>query len=215
MKSSPLSIFSLNILLLGLFSFNAHGQGLLSNPGSPPDIAPPLNTPTIEPGDPPAAAPETIPVIDEEVINVSTRGFLNTGSGNEFNLGFQISGNVPTTVVIRITGEDTLRPVFDSALGGDSSTIVLAQDPNMTVRRTDVSPPIVVAEQDDWTELSAYLLDLVTGTAFDPTSGNSAIGETECLMPITLEPGNYTVQVFGRDGNDNGVVLGEVTSIAD
>lgn len=158
---------------------------------------------------------EIPPDADVEVINVSTRGFLNSGPGNEFNLGFQISGNAPLTVVIRVTGEDTLRSVFDAALGGDSSNISLVQDPNMTLRRTDVSPPIVVAQQDDWEELTADLLDLLAGTAFDPVTGNNTIGTTECVMPITLEPGNYTVQVFGGGDDDNGVVLGEVNSISE
>ena len=212
-------IFSLFTLCLSfiLLSFqNLYSQSVPEDPPPPPpNVNPPSEPPDFEPTDPPEDAPESVPETDDEVINVSTRGFLNSGPGNEFNLGFQISGNVPVTVVIRITGEDTLRPVFDNALGGDSSSISLVQDPNMTLRRTDVSPPIVVAQQDNWEELSADLLDLLTGTAFDPVAGDNALGAAECLMPVTLEPGNYTVQVFGGGDDDNGVVLGEVNSIAE
>lgn len=207
--------FIFGFCLVGSFPLSAQQNPPENAPPPPPNVDPPSDPPDTTPGDPPDDAPGSIPETDFEVINVSTRGFLNSGPGNEFNLGFQISGNVPITVVIRITGEDTLRPVFDSALGGDSSSIILVQDPNMTLRRTDVSPPIIVAQQDDWSELSTYMLDLVSGTAFDPATGNSAIGTTECLMPITLEPGNYTVQVFGGGEDDNGVVLGEVNSIGE
>jgi hypothetical protein len=143
-----------------------------------------------------------------EIINVSTRGFLNSTAGNEFNLGFVVMGPDPATVVIRVGGEGTLRSIFDTALGGEGASvgvIEMVQDPRIELFDASLNSLGTRDNLEDEPQIS-----LLSGTSLDPVSGSLPSGANDAVMIVTLDPGNYTVQAFGADENDSGVIIGNV-----
>jgi hypothetical protein len=129
----------------------------------------------------------------EKLINISTRGPVQTGSGLMI-AGFVIQGDQPKRVLVRAVG-----PTLGSRFGvpGSLSSVHLDLFKGATL----------LASADDWAEATnaGQIIDatrLVGGFQLATNSSDAAV-------LLTLTPGSYTVHVSGRDGA-TGVSLVEV-----
>jgi outer membrane protein assembly factor BamB len=131
----------------------------------------------------------------ERLRNLSTRGFV----GNDQSIlipGLVVGGTSPRTFVIRAVGETLGQPPFNVAG-------VLADPLLRLTTRTGVP----IAENDDWGQapnVAALQAAFDAVGAFALTSGSR-----DAALLVTLDAGEYTVQVSGKSGA-TGVVLVEV-----
>lgn len=124
--------------------------------------------------------------IDAEFINVSTRGLVGTGAGEEMNLGFILRGNEPQTVLFIGKGP---------SLGGLGVANTIA-DPRISIHDVE-SAGAMIAENDNWQDSpNAGLIELST---IPPSDDN------EAAEALTLSPGSYTMLLFGE-----GIGQGEI-----
>jgi hypothetical protein len=124
------------------------------------------------------------------LVNVSV--LKNLGSG--LTVGFVIAGSAPVKVVIRAIG-----PTLGAAPFNVPGVVA---DPRLAVRLP--SSPTVITENNDWggtTQLTAAFAQ-VGAFALPATSRDAAV-------LVTLDPGNYTVEVSGTGGT-SGTALVEV-----
>jgi hypothetical protein len=131
------------------------------------------------------------PVATGKLINVSTRGRVETGE-RILIAGFVVEGG-PRRVVIRGVGP---------ALGGFGVTGFLV-DPELVVLRGSA----VVATNDNWgqgTNAASFAATAATSGAFPYTAGSADAG-----LLLDLDAGAYTVQLRGKN-DTTGVALVEV-----
>lgn len=134
------------------------------------------------------------------VVNLSSRGFVGTGSA-VFTPGLVIQGTNSRTVMIRGVGPE---------LAGFGIPGTLA-NPLMTVYRIrEGQPNVVVATNDDWWQNNAH------GTPSQIEAAAAQVGAFPLTNPsatpvvlLTLPPGLYTAVISGVGGT-TGVVLAEV-----
>ena len=124
--------------------------------------------------------------LDAEFINVSTRGLVGTGAGEEMNVGFILRGNEPQTVLFIGKGP---------SLGAHGIANPLA-DPRISIHDVG-SGGAMIAENDNW--MDSPNADLIELSTIPPSEDN------EAAEVLTLSPGNYTMLLFGE-----GVGLGEI-----
>jgi len=129
----------------------------------------------------------------EKLINISTRGPVQTGSGLLI-AGFVIQGDQPKRVLMRAVG-----PTLGSRFGVPGSLPAVHLDL--------FKGATLLASADDWAEASnaGQIIDatrLVGGFQLATNSSDAAV-------LLTLTPGSYTVHVSGR-GGATGVSLVEV-----
>ncbi len=138
---------------------------------------------------------------DNEIINVSTRGFVSDGTGEETNVGFVITGSEPANVVVRALGTGALTDFLPGAN--------LLDDPFINVVRNPGSPEQeIIASNDNWADDPNWML--LDGTPLDPVDGNIPLGDNDSsLILLDLAPGNYSIQVIAADGSADltGIVL--------
>ncbi len=114
--------------------------------------------------------------------NVSTRGFVQTG--DNLMIGGFILVNNPVRVVIRGIGPSL------TALGVPNALA----DPTLELRDRD---GMLILANDNWRDTQA---DEIIATTLQPTN------DLESAIVMTLQPGNYTVQLRGsNDGIGNGL----------
>jgi hypothetical protein len=130
------------------------------------------------------------------LVNVSARMNVTSGEG-VLIAGLMIAGNAPKTVLIRGIGP---------ALAAFGVTGVLA-DPVITV----YSGSTQIASDDDWETGTSTALKIAT-TAQQVGAFALPSGGKDSALLITLQPGNYTVQVNGV-GNTSGVALIEIYDV--
>lgn len=117
---------------------------------------------------------------EARLVNVSTRAHVGLNE-NVLVAGFAIVGNRPQTVLIRAVG-----PTL-SAFG---VTGVLA-DPKLELRSSGQAAPL--ASNDDWAGTATLKAAFAAQGAFPlPTDASK-----DAALLVTLEPGNYSVQVSG------------------
>jgi len=121
--------------------------------------------------------------------NVATRSFVGTGANVEI-AGFIISGTQPKQVLIR-AGGPSLTPY---------GVVGALADPVLTLYDNQQK---VIGTNDDW---DATTLQTAFATAHAPTW---PVGSKDAAMLVTLQPGGYTAQVTGKNGQ-TGVALVEV-----
>ncbi len=137
----------------------------------------------------------------QQLVNISTRGFVDTGDGNLI-AGFVITGNAPKRVLVRGVG---------AGLSAFNVTGVLA-DPVLRIYAQGNS--VAIAENDNWQTpmgtQAAVANDIIAAAmatgAFPLTAANDA------AVVITLMPGNYSAVVSGK-GTATGAGLVEVYEI--
>jgi hypothetical protein len=133
--------------------------------------------------------------VDTKFVNVSTRGFVSTGSG-VLIAGFVVVGENPQKILVRGIGPE----LASLGVGG------VLEDPILTVN----SGFNAIATGDDWgDEVNvAEIVDANTNVAGSPLEDGSA----SAAVLVVLEPGPYTAIVRGKDGA-TGVALVEVFEV--
>jgi hypothetical protein len=124
-----------------------------------------------------------------KVANISTRGRVDTGDSVMIG-GFIIGGDQPTRLIVRAIGPSLARAGVSGAVG---DTTLDLHDGNGAL----------VASNDDW---RSDQQEEIAATSIPPTDDH------ESAIVVTLQPGNYTAVVRGKDGT-TGVALVEVYNL--
>ena len=132
---------------------------------------------------------------DSRLINLSTRAFVGTDAGILIS-GLVVSGSTPKTVLVRAVGPGLAPMGVDGVLS----------HPKMVL----YSGSQAVATNIGWTTAAnrdtiASVAAQVGAFALDPNSADSA-------MLLTLDPGIYTVHVYGANG-ETGIAMVESYSV--
>jgi hypothetical protein len=131
---------------------------------------------------------------DSKLVNISTRSSVGTGANIQI-AGFVIEGSQAKTVLIRASGP-ALAPAPFNVSG-------VLPDPVLTL----FSGSTQIATNTVW-GTAANAADITT-TAAAVGAFPWTAGSADSAILVTLQPGSYTAQVKGADG-DSGVALVEV-----
>lgn len=139
----------------------------------------------------------------QQLINISTRGFVESGEGGLI-AGFVITGNAPKRVLIRGVGPGLAR-------FGVAGTV---SDP--TLRLLASGSTTVVAQNDNWATAQPVTGSQAAATAAEISAAATATGafaleagSRDAAIVTTLLPGQYSAVVSGSD-NATGAALVEV-----
>jgi hypothetical protein len=130
------------------------------------------------------------------LINVSVLKSIN--AGGLLSLGFNLSGSVAKTVLIRAIGPGL------SAVGLTSGTLA---DPTLALFN---SSSVQIASNDDWGGDQQLLNAGARVNAF--SIGNNSQQSKDSMLIITLPPGLYSAQVKGNN-NTSGLAIVEVYEV--
>jgi hypothetical protein len=152
-------------------------------------------------------ASTSAPVGAQQLINLSTRGFVDTGDGNLI-AGFVVTGNAPKRVLIRGVG-----PAL-TAFGVSGA----ASDPMLKLYS---GAGALVAQNDNWetpqpiaaSQIAASRADLAAAAGATGAFPLAAGGKDAAIM-ITLMPGNYTAVMSGA-ADSTGAGLIEVYEVTE
>jgi len=128
--------------------------------------------------------------LDMPLVNISTRGFVQTG-GDVMIGGIIVQGAGPQTVVVSATGPSLAPFGISNFLANPTLTLVRSSDQT------------VLATNDDWQ--TAPNAAQIMASGFAP--GNAL----EPAILITLDPGAYTAIVQGAGGGTGVAVVGAFT----
>jgi hypothetical protein len=126
--------------------------------------------------------------------NISTRGLVQTGA-NVMIGGFIIQGTSPETVIVRAIGPSLTQYGVPGAL----------VDPTLELHDSTG----VIATNDNWQTTQIGGIITADQVSAIQNSGKAPSNATESAIIATLQPGNYTVIVGGKN-NTTGVALVEV-----
>lgn len=139
----------------------------------------------------------------EQLVNISTRGFVDTGDGNLI-AGFVVTGNAPKRVLVRAIGPGLTAFGVSGALA----------DPVLRLFTAGNASPI--AQNDNWETSQPINANQTAATAAEITAASQATGafalangSRDAAIVITLMPGNYSAVVSGAN-NTTGAGLVEV-----
>ena len=133
---------------------------------------------------------------DGEFVNLSTRGWV--GTGNDVGIVGFILEDDSRQVLIQALGPELVNRGISNALA----------DPVLTVTNTtDPANPIELMVNDNWEDSQGQLVSDLWGGS-PPLSG----GSLSAAVVLTLEPGNYTAKVEGKN-ETVGVAIVEVYRI--
>ncbi len=124
-----------------------------------------------------------------QLLNISTRGSVDTGDG-QMIAGLIIGGTATETVVVR-------------GLGPSLSTSIASPLPNPTLTIVD-SAGVVIAQNDDWQD--------DPGAASVQSVGLAPTSTLESAILLALQPGNYTAILSDLNGTA-GVGLVEIYNV--
>jgi len=128
-----------------------------------------------------------IPDSTSKFVNIATRGFVSSASGQELIAGFVVRGNQAQTVLIRVAGPGL-------AQFGVAGTLA---DPVLELYQGTTK----IGENDDWSGQQSVNLAAQVG-AFALTAGSR-----DAVLVTNLQPGGYTVQAKGKAGASGSVLL--------
>jgi hypothetical protein len=146
------------------------------------------------------------PVTAQQLVNISTRGFVETGEG-ALIAGFVVKGNAPKRVLVRGIGPSLTQFNIPNVLA----------DPTLKIqpRGSDV----VLAQNDNWGTPQPINATQTAATPADITAAAAATGAfplvsgtRDAAIVITLMPGEYSAVVSGVN-NTTGAGLVEVYEI--
>jgi hypothetical protein len=144
----------------------------------------------------------------QHLVNISTRGFVDTGDGNLI-AGFVVSGNAPKRVLVRGVGPALTAYGVSGALADPVLRVYAQGNPNPIAQNDNwgTPQPINVAQ------LAATGADIA---AIATSTGAFPLGEgsRDAALIISLAPGSYTAVVSGAN-NSTGAGLVEVYEIPD
>lgn len=137
----------------------------------------------------------------EQIVNISTRGFVDTGEG-QLVAGFVIAGNAPKRVLIRGIGP---------ALTAFGVTGAVA-DPVLKLYASGRTSP--VAQNDNWETAQPVTGGATPATAAEITAAGTATGafpfatgSKDAAILVTLPPGAYSAVMSGAaDSTGAGLV---------
>ncbi len=136
------------------------------------------------------------PGADGRFVNLSTRALVQTGE--EVMIGGFIIEDGARQVLIQAVGPELAARGIANALA----------DPVLTVTNTtDPANPVELMVNDDWADSQGQLVTELWGG-----SPNLTAGSLSSAAILTLEPGNYTAKVEGKDGTA-GIAIVEVYGI--
>jgi hypothetical protein len=131
----------------------------------------------------------------ERLINLSTRGTVETGEG-QLVAGLVVSGNAPKRLLIRGIGP---------ALGGFGVSGFVV-DPQLKVFATGNATAL--AQNDNWETPLPVSAGQAVASASEISAANTAAGafalaagSRDAAVVVTLPPGNYSVVVSGANGS--------------
>ncbi len=133
---------------------------------------------------------------DGEFVNISTRAVVKTG--DEVMIGGFILADGPRQVAIHALGPELANRGVSNALADPVLRVIDTTDPG-NIRE--------LMFNDDWNDSQGQLLSDIWGPAL-PFTANS----NSSAAVLTLEPGNYTAIVEGKNGT-SGIALVEVWRI--
>jgi len=133
--------------------------------------------------------------------NISTRGFVQMGN-NVMIGGFIVQGTGPKTVILRAIGPELAGPPFNipNALA----------DPTLELRDGNGA---LIASNDNWQTTVIGGIITTNQVSAIQNSGHAPTQPGESAIIATLQPGNYTAIVRGRN-NTVGVALVEVYDLS-
>lgn len=148
-----------------------------------------------------SATPTPTPPPGTTLRNISTRAFVQTGD-NVMIGGFIIEGAGPKTVILRAIGPELVAPPFNipNALG----------DPTLELHNGSGS---VIARNDNWQTTVIGGIIAASQVSAIQNSGHAPTQPTESAIIATLQPGNYTAILRGKN-NTVGVALVEVYDLS-
>jgi hypothetical protein len=136
----------------------------------------------------------------QRLINISTRGTVDTGADGLLIGGFVVTGNTPKRVLIRGVGPGL-------AAFGVPGTLV---DPRLAV----YSSSTLIAQNDDWSTSQPINAQQSTASAAEITAAGQSVGAfvlgagtKDAALIITLAPGAYTAQVSGANGGTGAAIV--------
>ena len=133
---------------------------------------------------------------DGEFVNLSTRGWV--GTGNDVGIVGFIIEDGSREVLIQALGPELVNRGISNALA----------DPVLTVTNTtDRANPMELMVNDNWEDSQGQLVSDLWGGS-PPLSA----GSLSSAVVLTLEPGNYTAKVEGKNGTV-GVAIVEVFAV--
>ena len=130
---------------------------------------------------------------DGKFVNLSTRALVETGE--EVMIGGFVIEDESREVLIQAVGPELANAGISNALA----------DPVLAVTRTDTGEELMA--NDNWEDSQGQLISDLWGG-----NPNLAAGSLSSAVVLTLDPGNYTAKVEGKDGSA-GVALVEVYGI--
>ena len=134
---------------------------------------------------------------DGKFVNLSTRGWVGTG-GDVRIVGFIIEDD-SREVLIQALGPELVSRGISNALA----------DPILTVTNTtDPANPVELMVNDNWEDSQGQMVSDLWGGS-PPLSA----GSLSSAVVLTLDPGNYTAKIEGKNGT-TGVAIVEVYRIA-
>lgn len=140
----------------------------------------------------------------QQLVNISTRGFVDTGDG-QLIAGFVVTGNAPKRVLVRGVGPGLAQFNLSGAVA----------DPQLKIFGANNT---LIAQNDDWSSPQP-LTGQIAATAADITAASTATGafplaanSKDAAIVITLMPGQYSAVVNGAN-NGTGAGLVEVYEI--
>jgi hypothetical protein len=152
-------------------------------------------------------AASNAPLTAPQLVNISTRGFVDTGEGNLI-AGFVVTGNAPKRVLIRGVGPGL----------SQFNVPGVVSDPMLRLYATGSSA--VIAENDNWSTPQSVDASQVAATSADIAAASTATGafplpanSRDAAIVITLQPGQYSAVVSGLNST-TGAGLVEVYELS-
>jgi hypothetical protein len=130
--------------------------------------------------------------------NISTRAFVQTGNDVMIG-GFIVQGTGPKTVIVRAIGPELTRFGIFNALA----------DPTLELHN---GTGALIASNDNWQTTVIGGIITADQVSAIQNSGHVPTQPSESAIIATLQPGNYTAIVRGRN-NTTGVALVEVSDL--
>src|SRR5262249_30788924 len=134
-----------------------------------------------------------------QLANISTRGFVQTGD-NIMIGGFVIQGTEPMTVIVRAIGPELTPFGITNALA----------DPTLELHDHTAA---LIASNDNWQTTQIGVIITGDQVSAIQNSGLAPSQASESAIIATLQPGNYTAIVRGKN-NTTGVALVEAYSLS-
>lgn len=144
---------------------------------------------------------DTVSTATQRLVNLSTRGFADTGEG-QLVAGFSVAGDTPKRMLVRAVGP---------GLGSFGVSDALS-DP--TLRLFAAGNSAAIAQNDNWGTPAGTAASRGEIAAAAQAAGAFALaeGSSDAALLITLAPGNYTAIANGAGGH-TGVALIEVFEV--